>query len=279
MAQFQPSRTAIGAALHRAAHQILDRPPVLDDPLAVRIIGAQAEQALREERDPRVTQVGLRAFIAARSRLAEDRVAQAYRRGVRQYVLLGAGLDTFGYRNDHADLKVFEVDQPATQHDKRARLAAAGIDVPASLTFAAVDFERETLAAGLARAGFDLTAPAQFAMLGVSMYLTADAVSGTLSFIAGRPAGTEVVFDYATPPQRLDHGQRTAAQALSARVAAAGEPFTTTFEAAELGRRLRELGFTRIEDLDLHALNASYFADRQDGLRLRGAARISIAGV
>jgi methyltransferase (TIGR00027 family) len=269
----------MGAALYRAAHQILDSPPVFDDPLALRIVGSDAEQALRDGRDQRIARPGLRAFIAVRSRLAEDRLAAACRRGVRQYVLLGAGLDTFGYRNDHPGLRVFEVDQPATQGGKRARLAAAGIAVPGSLTFAAVDFERETLADGLARAGFDLTAPAQFAMLGVSMYLTAQALAGTASFVAARPAGTEIVLDYATPPGSLDRRQRRAAAALAARVSSAGEPFTAAFEPGELHDMLNGLGFTEIEDFDAAALNSRYLAGRADGLAMRGGARIVTARV
>jgi len=279
MQAYQPSRTAMGAALHRAAHQILDSPPVFADPLALRIVGQAAEQAMRDGRDTRVAQSALRAFIAVRSRLAEDLLAGAYRRGVRQYVLLGAGLDTFGYRNNHADLRVFEVDQPASQSRKRAMLAAVGVCVPGSLTFAAVDFERETLTDGLARAGFDLAAPAQFAMLGVSMYLTASAVAGTLSFVAGRPAGTQIVFDYATPRESLGAAQRAAAEALGERVTAAGEPFSAAFAPDYMRELLAGLGFTRITDFDAAALNARYFADRDDGLALSGGAHIASAGV
>lgn len=274
MQRFRPSRTAMGAALYRAAHQVLDRPLVFADPLALPVVGTDAARALRSGRDPRVARSGLRAFIAARSRLAEDCLAEAHRRGVRQYVLLGAGLDTFGCRNDHADLRVFEVDQAASQACKRRCLADAGIDVPDSLTFAAVDFEREQLAEGLARAGFDLAAPAQFAMLGVTMYLSREAVSGTLSCIASLPPGTQVVFDYSTPEETMEPGQRAALAAISSRVAAAGEPFAAGFRPGDLHRMLRELGFAMITDVDSAALNSRYFAGRADGLAMTGTARI-----
>src|ERR1700744_833636 len=144
----QPSRTAQGAAMHRAAHQILDRPPVFEDPLALKIIGPEAEAELRNGNDPRTDRraAGLRAFIAARSRFSEDTLAEGVAKGVRQYVLLGAGLDTFAYRaaRNYPGLAVFEVDHPATQGWKRERLAQAGLTLPDALTFAPVNFETAT---------------------------------------------------------------------------------------------------------------------------------------
>ena len=143
----RPSRTAHGAAMLRAAHQILDDPRVLEDPLALRMIGAQSEGALRS--DPARFQTPelrhLRAFIAMRSRYAEDELVEGVRRGVRQYVVLGAGLDTFAYRNPFGDLlRVFEVDHPATQAWKRDQLREAGIPLPDSLTFATAYIARVT---------------------------------------------------------------------------------------------------------------------------------------
>src|SRR5208337_2845591 len=149
------SRTAQRVAIRRAAHQLLDHPRVLDDPLALRIIGSEAEEVLRS--DPKESHAfsrAFRAFMAARSRYAEDELAHAVAHGVRQYVVLGAGLDTFAYRNPYPELRVFEVDHPATQAWKREQLEAAGIAVPASLTFVPIDFERQTLVDGLTRAGF-----------------------------------------------------------------------------------------------------------------------------
>src|SRR5579863_2673473 len=159
----QPSRTAHRVALRRAAHQLWDRPRVFDDPVALRIIGPDeaAELARSKPEDP-VPAHRLRAFLVARSRYAEEQLADAFSREVRQYVILGAGLDTFAYRNPFAGLRVFEVDHPATQAWKRECLRLGKISVPASLTFAPVDFEQETLPHGLAQAGFIAEQPAFF---------------------------------------------------------------------------------------------------------------------
>ncbi len=187
MDQNQPSRTALGAALHRAAHQLVDTPPVFVDPLAVRIVGGETEHVLAYAQEDEAARAGLRAFIAARSRFTEDCLAEACDRGVRQYVLLGAGLDTFAYRSSarFPGLRVFEVDHPATQGWKRERLAAAGISIPPSLTYVPVDFDREILSERLAHAGFEALAPALFAWLGVTPYLTSESVLATLSWVAG----------------------------------------------------------------------------------------------
>jgi methyltransferase (TIGR00027 family) len=198
------SRTAQRVAIRRAAHQLLDQPRVLDDPLALRIIGAEAAAALRTNpKEHHAFARAFRAFMAARSRYAEDELARAVASGVRQYVVLGAGLDTFAYRNPHDGLRVFEVDHPATQAWKRERLQAAGIAVPSSLTFVPIDFERQTLADGLERAGFDHRIAAFFSWLGVTPYLTREACMSTLSLIAKMPASSGVVFDFAIDPSLL----------------------------------------------------------------------------
>jgi methyltransferase (TIGR00027 family) len=278
-----PSRTALGAAMHRAAHQLLDHPPVFADPYALRIIGPEAEAVLREgvshHGDARSR--GLRAFIAARSRFSEDALAEAVAEGVVQYVLLGAGLDTFAYRAAQAypGLAVFEVDHPATQGWKRERLSDAGIVAPPSLTFAPVNFERETVGDGLARAGFDKSKPALFAWLGVVPYLTREAVMATLQYIAGLPRGSAVIFDYGEPPHMRDEVQQQTARALMERVAAAGEPFRSYFMPDELVRDVSALGFRDVEDFDAEKLNPRYFADRMDELKLRGIGHLLMARV
>src|SRR5271170_3182658 len=174
MEQSIASRSALRVALRRAAHQIHDSPVVFNDPLAVAILGEAYAEELRRTplRPDRPFSIGLRAFLVARSRYAEDNLSRAVAAGVGQYVLLGAGLDTFAYRNPHAGLRVFEVDHPATQQWKREQLEAAGIAIPAALTFVPVDFERQTLAEGLGQAGLDLSAAAFFSWLGVTPYLT-----------------------------------------------------------------------------------------------------------
>jgi methyltransferase (TIGR00027 family) len=265
------SRTAQRVAIRRAAHQLLDRPRVLDDPLALRIIGSEAEEALRSNpKEDHAFSRAFRAFMAARSRYAEDELARAVAHGVRQYVVLGAGLDTFAYRNPHPGLHVFEVDHPATQAWKREQLRVAGIAVPAALTFVPVDFERQTLADGLRQSTFDTGAAAFFSWLGVTPYLTRDACMITLSFVAKMPAGSGVVFDFAVDPALLSAGQRIALGVLSKRVAAAGEPFQLFFDPGKLQDELKGMGFHRTEFLQGKEINARYFNDREDGLLVRG---------
>ena len=279
----RPSRTAQGAAMHRAAHQILDIPPVFEDPLALKIVGPEAEAELRADASEHLgpARKALRAFIAARSRLSEDTLAEAVNQGVRQYVLLGAGLDTFAYRaaRQFPGLAVFEVDHPATQAWKRERLEAAGVALPDRLTFAPVDFETETLRDGLARAGFDCAKAAVFAWLGVVPYLTREAIMATLALIASLPRGTSVVFDYGEPADARNPAQRAAHEALSARVAQSGEPFRSFFKPDALMRDLRTLGFAQVEDFDSAALNTRYFAGRSDDLGLRGSGHLMRARV
>jgi len=266
------SRTAHRVAIRRAAHQLLDEPRVLDDPLALLIIGAETAQELRSNpKEHHAFSRAFRAFMAARSRYAEDELARAVAHGVTQYVILGAGLDTFAYRNPHPGLRVFEIDHPATQAWKREQLQAAAIPVPPSLTFVPVDFEQQTLESGLNHCGFNTAAPAFFSWLGVTPYLTHTACMTTLSLIARMPAGSGVVFDFAVDPALLNPGQRQALDALSKRVAAAGEPFQLFFDPEKLQDELRSLGFHRTEFLQGKELNARYFKDRTDGLLVRGS--------
>jgi len=273
------SATAQGTALHRAAHQLLDHPAILSDPLALRIIGRDAEKGLREGTSRHLLPgaAGLRAFLAIRSRFSEDCLGEAVARGVGQFVLLGAGLDTFAYRGgyDPARLRIFEVDHPNTQEWKRKRLSEADIAVPESVFFAPVDFECETIAEGLMRAGFDFASPAFFAWLGVVPYLTRAAIMETLNFVVQRTgASSEIVFDYPEPAEALSPAQRRAMQTLAARVAAAGEPFRTSFKPDELRNVLQNAGFIFIEDMDTAALNARYCQGRDDTFALRGIAHI-----
>lgn len=266
----RPSKTAFRVALRRAAHQVLDVPRVLEDPLALAIVGADAGELRSDETSQsRISRV-MRAFMAVRSRYAEDGLAAAFQDGTRQYVVLGAGLDTFAYRNPFSGLRVFEVDHPATQGWKRHRLEVAGIAIPESMTFAPVDFERQTLAEGLARAGLRRDQKAFFSWLGVIPYLTRSAALETLRFVASLPPGSEIVFDYALPPESLDPVRRQAFDALAARVAASGEPFQTFFDPAELETELRRIGFASFEDLETEEINARYFSGRSDGLRVAG---------
>jgi len=210
-------------------------------------------------------------FIALRSRFAEDALAAAVEGGVRQVVVLGAGLDTFAYRSPLRDrLRIFEVDHPATQAWKRQRLADAGIPLPDSLTFAPVDFEREILAERLAAAGFDTSQETFFTWLGVVPYLTELAVWATLGFIAGLREGAHVVFDYADPPESLAPEARVWHDRRAARVAELGEAWVNYFEPEQLHARLRGLGFSEIEDLGPAQIASRYFPSRTAGAPEKG---------
>jgi methyltransferase (TIGR00027 family) len=271
----RPSATAERVALRRAAHQVLDAPAVFHDPLALRIVGLAPGDVPSEDDETRRINRQRRALIAARSRYVEDELARLVARGVDQYVVLGAGLDTFAYRSPHPRVRVFEVDHPATQAWKRERLAASEIPIPASVTFASIDFERERLSEVLAGAGFEPTHPALFGWLGVVAYLERESVVDALRYVASGATGTTIVFDYALPPDSLPPRQRARFDALAGRVAAAGEPWRTFFEPAELEATLRQAGFTTIDDLDADALNSRYFVGRTDGLRIDGVGRLA----
>jgi len=244
----------------------MDHPPVLNDPIAVRLVGQGFARDM--ERAQHKVARDFRAFMAARSRFVEDLLAAAVARGVTQYVVLGAGLDTFAWRNPFPALQVFEVDFPATQEWKRGMLDEAGLAHPAGLTFVPLDFEHKALAAGLADAGFDAGRPALFSWLGVVPYLTREAFRATLGDIVRMPHGSSVSFDYGLSAEALGPLRRLALQALSERVASAGEPFKLLFTVEELERELRQAGFERIEQWDSAQLNALYFTGRTDGLKL-----------
>jgi methyltransferase (TIGR00027 family) len=272
MEQAIPSRTALSVALRRAAHQIHDSPLVFDDPIAVALLGATYAEELRRTpvRSDRPFSIALRAFLVARSRYAEDNLRRAIEGGVEQYVLLGAGLDTFAYRNSYAQLRVFEVDHPATQQWKRELLQRNHIAVPESVTYAPVDFERQSLSAQLGDAGFNHGAPAFFAWLGVVPYLTLEAFRGTLSFIAGRIQGSGITLDYVKPRTALPSLERLAHDSLASRVEKAGEPFQLFFTPAEIAAEFSR--FHSLEDLGAPEMNARYFSGRTDQLAVRATA-------
>src|SRR5215831_770797 len=268
MLEDRPSRTAQQVALRRAAHQIWDTPRVLEDPLALMMIDRDEVERLSHTGLPDPAwELHLRAFVVARSRYAEDELAQAVQRGVEQYVVLGAGLDTFAYRNPFARLRVFEVDHPATQAWKQRTLEDGGIPIPASLSFAPVDFKIDTLAHSLQRAGFFSDQPAFFSWLGVTVYLPPEIVFSTLRWVASICPGNGIVFDYSVPRSFLGSGDHGGFDVLAARAKAAGEPFVGFFDPKDLAHRLQEMGFANLEDLDTHQINARYFSGRCDSLR------------
>jgi methyltransferase (TIGR00027 family) len=255
----QASVTALGAAGHRAAHQVLEHGFVFADPLALRILGQDAEGAIALAKE-RPERRGLRFFIAMRSRFAEDSAAHAIEKGVRQILVLDAGLDTFAYRLERTEeLRVFELDHAATQAEKRRRLTEAQIAEPAHVLYVAHDFESGSMTAALEAAGLDSDRSAFVLWLGVTPYLTEEAVFATLDELANWPGGAEVVFDYTNAPEAVDEPNvRNLHREMAERVAASGEPFRCYLDSAALHGRARELGFTDIEDLDRAALVARY---------------------
>jgi methyltransferase (TIGR00027 family) len=254
----------LAVAGHRAAHQVLEEGRVFTDPLALTILGEDAKRAIWAARlNP--TMAGMRFFVAVRAAIAEAHLKTGVEtRGVGQLVVLGAGLDTFAYRNPFADrLAVFEVDHPETQAWKRRRLAETGVAIPASLNYAPVDFERDDLMAALAAAGFDPARRTFFTWLGVVPYLTKPAIHETLSRIAAVAGGAEVVFDYSDPPASLSKAAAASHRERAKRVAALGEPFLSYFDPAELYAQLAGLGLSEIDDLGPRGLLGRYRPELQ----------------
>lgn len=262
--------------MRRAAHQLYDAPPlVFDDPFAVRILGPHAAEVertpgLNPANKPRPFSVALRAFLVARSRYAEDLLARAVADGIPQYVILGAGLDTFALRNPWPHLRVFEVDHPATQAWKRDLLREASLSAPSNLTFFSVDFERQSLPTQLLANGFDPAQPTFFSWLGVVPYLTLEAFRATLSFVAAQPPGSGLVFDYGQPRSALPLREQLAFDSLASRVQLAGESFQLFFTPHQVASELA--AFYNLEDLGSPELNERYFANRTDQLRCMGSA-------
>jgi methyltransferase (TIGR00027 family) len=276
-----PSHTAAAVAFRRAAHQRLDLPTVFTDPLAARLLSPEAQarlDAAPARRDHTGFGARLRAFLAVRSRVAEDQLATAFAAGVRQYLILGAGLDTFAYRNPFPGLRVFEVDHPSTQAWKLDRVRAAGLTPAPGTTYVPVDFERQRVADALATHGFDPTASTAIAWLGVVPYLDASTIWATFAW-AGTIIGPRghIVFDYGSAPRWWQLRQQLALWMLARRVAAAGEPFKSRLHPDQVRRQLAAAGFGSIVDLDSPALNARYFGARHDGLKVSGTAHVVVA--
>jgi methyltransferase (TIGR00027 family) len=278
-----PSKTAFAVARRRAVHQVLDQQPlVLNDPIAVPILGPQTTAGIlaETEKHNHPFALAMRSFMVARSRYAEEQLAAAVAAGIAQYVILGAGLDTFAYRNPYAQLKVFEADHPATQEWKRYLLAQALIEIPSSLTFVPINFEKQTLREGLAQTTFDFAKPAFFSWLGVTPYLTLDAFHATIQVIASMPHGSSVTFEYVLDRSLFSFREKMAFDVIAERVAAAGEPFQLFFSPDAMEQELRSAGFTRTGELTSADLNDRYFRDRRDGLKIQGnVARLITAWV
>jgi methyltransferase (TIGR00027 family) len=270
--------TAAARALHR------EEPPprVLDDELALPLAGDEGPAIMERLRAelPGEGLLGFSRWVCIRARVPEDIVERAVADGIRQYVILGAGLDSFAYRRRDllTRLRVFEVDQPASQAWKQARLAELGIDRPANLVFASVDFEAQTLREGLEAAGFDFAAPAVFSWIGVTMYLTLDAIEATLATVASCPAGTRIVLTYDQPRSALQGMGLGIATVLAKIVAEMGEPFVSMFEPAQAEALLRRMGFAEIVHFGPDEAVSTFFPGRAD-VRFGGGQRLIAATV
>jgi methyltransferase (TIGR00027 family) len=270
--------TAAARALHREEPQ----PWVLDDHLALGLAGDEGASITQRLRDG-LSAVDLRAFsrwMCVRSRLAEDVVERVVAAGIRQYAILGAGLDSFAYRRPDllARLRVFEVDHPASQAWKRERLAELGVRLPANLVFAPVDFETQTLRVGLLAAGFDFATAAVFSWIGVTMYLTQAAIEATLETVAACPPGSGIVLTYNLPLSALEGQGRAIGGRMSRVVGEVGEPWISLFTPAEAEALLHRCGFGEVEHFGPAEAVRTYFAGRPD-VRLGMPQRLLVATV
>ncbi|GAB2951112.1 class I SAM-dependent methyltransferase [Nonomuraea fastidiosa] len=244
MRDAQPSQTALMAAAARAAHLIVDAEPFLfRDTLAARLLGALADEPIGYHRrfGEHPILAGTRAQVTTRSAYIERRAAEAAEAGVRHHVLLGAGLDTYAWRA-RPDVRVIEVDHPDTQRWKRELIAAAGLDQPSGLTFAPLDFESGDLPQALREAGLSDGEPAFVSWLGVTMYLTEEAVAATLAALGRLPAGSELVMEYALPPELRDARGASYAGHAAGAAAERGEPWLSFFAPDDLTALLKRHG-------------------------------------
>jgi methyltransferase (TIGR00027 family) len=260
MSDHNASRTALGTAYLRAAHQLFEtQPRILDDPVALSLLGPAALQRIKDTADHYRTpeRLALRAHVVLRSRFAEDRLAAAVLRGITQYVILGAGFDTFALRQPPwaQALKIIEVDHPGTQDMKRSHLAAAGLVMPNNAAFATIDFEHESLHDGLLRYDVTMDEPTFFSWLGVTMYLKEDAIDAVLRSVALFPAGSEIVLTFVLPPNGSP-------SQLAQRAASLGEPWLSYFEPDALEVKLHDVGFSKVEFLSPAEAEAQYFRQR-----------------
>jgi methyltransferase (TIGR00027 family) len=255
---------------------------VLDDPLALPLAGDDGPAImarLRSELSPE-SLLGFTRWVCVRARLPEDIVEAAVADGVRQYVILGAGLDSFAYRRPDmlSVLHVFEVDQPASQAWKRQRLEELGITPPANLTYAPIDFENQTLSEGLGSAGFDFRTPAVFSWIGVTMYLTIDAIHSTLATLATCAPGTQIVLTYNLPKSALQDRAVELDMTIQRFASETGETFLSLFTPEEMEKLLIEHGYGEIKHFGPEEAVRTYFAGRSD-VRFGGAQRLICATV
>jgi methyltransferase (TIGR00027 family) len=262
--------TAVRVALWRAMHvQVDPPPPVFEDEIGLRLAAPDDGWRHRPDMDPQATS-RFRASIVARARFIEDLVVERAGHGVSQYVILGAGLDTFAQRRPEiaSRLRVFEVDQPGPQEWKRQRLIELGFGIPAWLRLVPVDFEAgDAWRQRLAAAGFDAGQPAVVASTGVSMYLTKDAIAATLRQVAALASGSTLAMTFLLPLELADPEVRPGLELAEKGARASGTPFLSFFTPTEMLTLAREAGFREVQHVSAATLAQRYFTDRTDGLR------------
>jgi methyltransferase (TIGR00027 family) len=267
----QPSHTALTAAAARAAHLVVDDEPVIfADTLAAALLGDHADELISYHRlhGTHPVLAGARTQVICRGRYTEDSLARAVGRGVGQYVILGAGVDTFAYRSDLAgQLRVFEVDHPATQRWKRRALAATGIPERPNVAFVPADLTADSLTERLRAAGCDLAAPVLVSWLGVTMDLTSDAVGQTLAAIGGFAPGSELIADYMLPEGMRDDAGSVYAALVARSSAERGEPWLSIFAPEQLTDLARRCGFAEVRHVRQRDTIPAGLWDRTDSLR------------
>ena len=272
--------SAVRVALWRAIHAQVDPPPhVLEDEIGLQLADPDEDWRSRPDMDPAGTS-WFRAAIVARARFIEDLVAEQAGHGVRQYVILGAGLDTFAQRRPEvaSRLRMFEVDQPGPQAWKRRRLIELGFGVPEWLRLVPVDFEAgESVWEQLAAAGFDASEPAVVVSTGVSMYLTKEATAATLQQFAGLVPGSTLAMTFLLPPELLDDAYRPGYEAAERGARAAGTPFISFYTPEEMLELARSAGFEDARHVSAPILNERYFAGRRDGLQMSKGEELLVA--
>ncbi len=267
----QASYSMVRTAAWRAAHQIIDRPRIFEDPVAVGLVPEASEKAIidgvEDHKDP--LKVLMRALFAFRSRFTEERLAQAAARGVRQYVIIGAGLDTFPWRQPPfaKEMRIFFVDHPSTLTWSTERFRERGLATPPNLTFVAADLEAQELPTRLDEHGFEQETAAFSSVLGVTQYISRDATEALLRFAASLPARSEIVFTFSPPDDELDADDLAAIVWSLAATKATGEPWLTRLRAPEVANLLTSLGFQDVFHLSQALAQQRYFSGRTDTLR------------
>jgi len=273
MEQGKPSRTGELTAVMRALHQIVDdEPRIMVDPIAPRLVdtsGGTDDWLAPILGHPFAKQ--WRAGFLIRNRYAEDCLAGCVEQGARQYAILGAGLDTFAFRQPAwaSAVSIYEVDHPATQSWKRERLASAGIAFPPNLTFVPVDFEKTSLADALSTAGFDVGTQTFCSWVGVTQYLTFDAIKETLAFVLSLPRSSEIVFSFILPFEMAPPLEAQALATAAQKAAEVGEPWLSTFRPEDLKERVQAMGFSEVIHLTPEEAHERYLKNRRDGLEGR----------